>query len=98
VSRGGAPSELRAGESDQSKPAFFVHFNTLILRRAHKHFSFKNCSLGNVFLAAARDLLGGLPGAIFMFKALTDSQGTAEVMPIIVTNRQYPSLHAPGEI
>lgn len=67
--------------------AFFVHFNTLILRRAHKHFSFKNCSLGNVFLAAARDMLGGLPGAIFMFKALTDSQGTAQVMPVIVTNR-----------
>lgn len=70
-----------------SRQAFFVHFNTLILRRAHKHFSFKNCSLGNVFLAAARDLLGGLPGAIFMFKALTDSQGTAQVMPVIVTNR-----------
>jgi hypothetical protein len=40
-----------------------------------------------VFLAAARDMLGGLPGAIFMFKAVTDSQGTAQVMPVIVTNR-----------
>ncbi|KAJ9100888.1 hypothetical protein QFC20_005377 [Naganishia adeliensis] len=84
-------SELWAGipeDRREAMRAFFVHFNTLILRRAHKHFSFKNCSLGNVFLAAARDMLGGLPGAIFMFKALTDSQGTAQVMPVIVTNQR----------
>lgn len=80
--------QCNVGPNDRSSKAFFVYFNTLILRRAHKHFSFKNCSLGNVFLAAARDMLGGLPGAIFMFKAVTDSQGTAQVMPVIVTNRQ----------
>ncbi|KAJ9101732.1 hypothetical protein QFC21_003071 [Naganishia friedmannii] len=79
----GIPEDRR-----EAMRAFFVHFNNLILRRAHKHFSFKNCSLGNVFLAAARDMLGGLPGAIFMFKAVTDSQGTAQVMPVIVTNQR----------
>ncbi|GHJ86371.1 hypothetical protein NliqN6_2773 [Naganishia liquefaciens] len=79
----GIPEDRR-----EAMRAFFVHFNTLILRRAHKHFSFKNCSLGNVFLAAARDMLGGLPGAIFMFKALSDSHGTAQVMPVIVTNQR----------
>lgn len=68
--------------------AFFVHFNTLILRRAHKRFSFRNCSVGNCFLAAARDMLGGLPGAIFMFKAVTDSQDTGEVIPVILTNQR----------
>lgn len=68
--------------------AFFVHFNTLILRRAHKRFSFRNCSVGNCFLAAARDMLGGLPGAIFMFKAITDSQDTGDVVPVILTNQR----------
>lgn len=68
--------------------AFLVHFNTLILKRSHKHFSFRNCSVGNAFLAAARDMLGGLPGAIFIFRAVSDSQNSGAVLPVILTNRK----------
>jgi hypothetical protein len=79
-----------------TRPAFFVHFNTLILRRSHKHFSFRNCSVGNAFLAAARDMLGGLPGAIFMFRAVSDSQGSGAVLPVILTNRECGVGQSPG--
>ena len=72
----------------RSFTAFFVHFNTLILKRSHKHFSFRNCSVGNAFLAAARDMLGGLPGAIFIFRAVSDSQNSGAVLPVILTNRK----------
>ncbi len=57
-----------------SATAVLVHFHTLVLKRTHKRFSYRNFSVGNGFLAGARDMLGGLPSAIFMFQALTNSQ------------------------
>lgn len=67
--------------------AFLVHFQTLSLRRAHKHFSFRNFSLGNGFLTGARDLFGSLPSAIFLFKSIAGVDTSVQVIPVINTNQ-----------
>lgn len=67
--------------------SFLAHFQSLVVKRANKKLSFRNFCIGNGFLAGARDMLGGLPSAIFMFQALTDSQNIAPVIPVIVTNQ-----------
>lgn len=67
--------------------AFFVHFQTLALKRAHKRFSFRNFSLGNGFLTGARDLFGSLPSAIFLFKSIAGVDASAQVIPVINTNQ-----------
>ena len=33
-------------------------------------------------------MLGGLPGAIFIFRAVSDSQSSGAVLPVILTNRK----------
>ncbi|KGB74917.2 hypothetical protein CNBG_0755 [Cryptococcus deuterogattii R265] len=67
--------------------AFFVHFETQCLKRAHKRFSFRNFSLGNGFLTGARDLFGSLPSAIFLFKSIAEVEYGAQVIPVINTNQ-----------
>ncbi|KAF8807612.1 UPF0052-domain-containing protein [Phlegmacium glaucopus] len=63
---------------------FLVHFESELLKRAHKNFDFRNGSVGNYFLAAAQRFFRSLPSAIFLFSAITNSQ--ANILPIIVTN------------
>ncbi|KIL70615.1 hypothetical protein M378DRAFT_183240 [Amanita muscaria Koide BX008] len=63
---------------------FLVHFESEILRRAHKNFDFRNGSIGNFFLAAAQDFFRSLPAAIFLFSSITNSQ--ASILPTVVTN------------
>ncbi|KAJ8587906.1 UPF0052-domain-containing protein [Rhizopogon salebrosus TDB-379] len=63
---------------------FLVHFENEILRRAHKHFSFLNGSIGNYFLAGAQGFFRSLPSAVFLFSTITNSQ--ANILPVIVTN------------
>jgi hypothetical protein len=70
----GSRPDTRCSDCAKLIVAVLVHFHSLILKRTHKKFSFRNFSIGNGFLAGARELLGGLPSAIFMFQALTDSQ------------------------
>ncbi len=64
--------------------AFLVHFESEILSRAHKNFSFVNGSIGNYFLSAAQAFFRSLPSAIFLFSSMTNSQ--ANILPVIVTN------------
>ncbi|KAI0757600.1 UPF0052-domain-containing protein [Daedaleopsis nitida] len=64
--------------------AFLVHFESEILSRAHKNFSFVNGSIGNYFLSAAQSFFRSLPSAIFLFSSITNSQ--ANILPVIVTN------------
>ncbi|RPD70798.1 UPF0052-domain-containing protein [Lentinus tigrinus ALCF2SS1-7] len=64
--------------------AFLVHFESEILSRAHKNFSFVNGSIGNYFLSAAQAFCRSLPSAIFLFSSITNSQ--ANILPVIVTN------------
>ncbi|EIW65219.1 UPF0052-domain-containing protein [Trametes versicolor FP-101664 SS1] len=63
---------------------FLVHFESEILKRAHKNFSFVNGSIGNYFLSAAQAFFRSLPSAIFLFSSITNSQ--ANILPVIVTN------------
>lgn len=79
---------------------FLVHFESELLKRAHKNFDFRNgrsvarrassfkyllqASVGNYFLAAAQRFFRSLPSAIFLFSAITNSQ--ANILPIIATN------------
>lgn len=58
----------------QSCKGFLVHFESEVLRRAQKNFSFRNGSIGNYFLAAARIFFRSLPSAIFLFSSITTSQ------------------------
>ncbi|KIM84747.1 hypothetical protein PILCRDRAFT_67540 [Piloderma croceum F 1598] len=63
---------------------FLVHFESELLKRAHKNFSFVNGSIGNFFLAAAQSFFRSLPSAIFLFSSITNSQ--ANILPVVVTN------------
>ncbi|KAH9955726.1 UPF0052-domain-containing protein [Lactifluus volemus] len=63
---------------------FLVYFESEILRRAHKNFSFVNGSIGNFLLAAAQSFFRSLPSAIFLFSSITNSQ--ANIVPVIATN------------
>ncbi|THH11375.1 hypothetical protein EW145_g715 [Phellinidium pouzarii] len=63
---------------------FLVSFESEVLRRAQKNFSFRNGSVGNYFLAAARIFFRSLPSAIFLFSSITNSQ--ANIVPALVTN------------
>lgn len=63
---------------------FLVYFDNEVLKRAHKHFSFLNGSIGNYFLAGAQGFFRSLPSAIFLFSTITNSQ--ANILPVIVTN------------
>lgn len=67
---------------------FFIIFEGETLQRAHKAFSFVNCSLGNVFLASAQRFFLSLPAAIFLFSSITGiPPGRSTVLPAILTNR-----------
>jgi hypothetical protein len=67
---------------------FFIIFEAETLQRAHKAFSFVNCSLGNVFLASAQRFFLSLPAAIFLFSSITGiPPGRSTVLPAILTNR-----------
>jgi hypothetical protein len=66
------------------KQGFLVHFESEVLKRAHKNFSFRNGSVGNYLLAAAQDFFRSLPSAIFFFSSITNSQ--ANILPVLVTN------------
>ncbi|KAF7367414.1 hypothetical protein MSAN_00804000 [Mycena sanguinolenta] len=63
---------------------FLVHFESELLKRAHKNFTFVNGSIGNYFLAAAQGFFRSLPASIFLFSSITNSQ--ANILPAIVTN------------
>ncbi|KAI0292244.1 UPF0052-domain-containing protein [Multifurca ochricompacta] len=63
---------------------FLVFFESEILRRAHKNFSFVNGSIGNFLLAAAQAFFRSLPSAIFLFSSITNSH--ANIVPVITTN------------
>lgn len=63
---------------------FLVHFESELLKRSHKNFSFQNGSIGNYFLAAAQGFFRSLPSAIFLFSSITSSR--ANIVPVIVTN------------
>ncbi|KAI3622528.1 maternal effect embryo arrest 18 protein [Moniliophthora roreri] len=63
---------------------FLVYFESELLKRAHKNFTFLNGSIGNYFLAAAQGFFRSLPSAIFLFSSITNSG--ANILPVIVTN------------
>ncbi|TFK57723.1 UPF0052-domain-containing protein [Heliocybe sulcata] len=63
---------------------FLVQFESELLRRAQKNFSFLNGSVGNYFLAAAQEFFRSLPSAIFLFSSITSSE--ANILPVIITN------------
>ncbi|EMD41382.1 hypothetical protein CERSUDRAFT_128117 [Gelatoporia subvermispora B] len=63
---------------------FLVYFESEVLKRAEKNFSFVNGSIGNYFLSAAQGFFRSLPSAIFLFSSITNSQ--ANILPAIVTN------------
>lgn len=61
-------------------------FNFEILKRAHKHFNFRNGSIGNFFLTGARLFFGSLEAAIFLFSSITAIREPTYVLPVINTN------------
>ncbi|KAF7310424.1 hypothetical protein HMN09_00584400 [Mycena chlorophos] len=63
---------------------FLVHFESDVLKRAHKNFTFVNGSIGNYLLAGAQGFFRSLPASIFLFSSITNSQ--ANILPVIVTN------------
>ncbi|KAJ6569557.1 UPF0052-domain-containing protein [Mycena capillaripes] len=63
---------------------FLVYFESELLKRAHKNFTFVNGSIGNYFLAAAQGFFRSLPASVFLFSSITNSQ--ANILPVIVTN------------
>ncbi|KAK0550006.1 hypothetical protein OC846_003840 [Tilletia horrida] len=67
---------------------FLVHFESEILRRAHRNFNFRGGSIGNFFLAAAQKFFRSVSSAIFLFSALTltSSYRGSRVIPAINTN------------
>ncbi|KAH9983282.1 hypothetical protein BJV74DRAFT_851137 [Russula compacta] len=80
-------SHLWAGIPEDRKEiirGLLVYFESEILRRAHKNFSFVNGSVGNFLLAAAQSFFRSLPSAIFLFSSITNSQ--ANIVPVIATN------------
>ncbi|GJE94182.1 hypothetical protein PsYK624_103500 [Phanerochaete sordida] len=72
------------GDRKEMIRGFLVHFESEVLKRAHKNFSFINGSIGNYFLSAAQEFFRSLPSAIFLFSSITNSQAT--ILPAIVTN------------
>ncbi|KAL0949031.1 hypothetical protein HGRIS_009126 [Hohenbuehelia grisea] len=72
------------GDRKETIRGFLVYFESELLKRAHKNFSFLNGSIGNYFLAAAQGFFRSLPSAIFLFSSITNSQAT--ILPVIVTN------------
>ncbi|KAJ7771927.1 hypothetical protein DFH07DRAFT_997593, partial [Mycena maculata] len=78
----GIPSDRK-----ETLRGFLVHFESELLKRAHKNFTFVNGSIGNYFLAAAQDFFRSLPASIFLFSSITNSQARrANILPVIVTN------------
>ncbi|KAE8194411.1 hypothetical protein A4X06_0g3529 [Tilletia controversa] len=67
---------------------FLVHFESEILRRAHRNFNFRGGSIGNFFLAAAQKFFRSVSSAIFLFSAitLTSTYRGSRVIPAINTN------------
>ncbi|CDS00659.1 uncharacterized protein SPSC_03136 [Sporisorium scitamineum] len=68
---------------------FLVHFESEVLRRAHRHFNFRGGSIGNFFLAAAQKFFRSIQSAIFLFSATTQistSSVASKVLPVINTN------------
>ncbi|PWY98484.1 UPF0052-domain-containing protein [Testicularia cyperi] len=68
---------------------FLVHFESEVLRRAHRHFNFRGGSIGNFFLAAAQKFFRSIQSAIFLFSATTHinaSETGSKVLPVINTN------------
>lgn len=63
-----------------------MSFNCEILKRAHKHFNFRNGSIGNFFLTGARLFFGSLEAAIFLFSSITAIREPTYVLPVINTN------------
>ncbi|KAK7059230.1 hypothetical protein VNI00_001857 [Paramarasmius palmivorus] len=70
--------------SSHVNQGFLVYFESELLKRAHKNFTFLNGSIGNYFLAAAQGFFRSLPSAIFLFSSITNSG--ANILPVIVTN------------
>ncbi|PWN31804.1 UPF0052-domain-containing protein [Meira miltonrushii] len=66
---------------------FLVYFESEILRRVHRNFSFRGASIGNFFLAAAQKFFRSIQSAIFLFSAtaLIPLSG-GKVLPVINTN------------
>lgn len=56
------------------------------MKRAHKHFNFRNGSIGNFFLTGARLFFGSLEAAIFLFSSITAIREPTYVLPVINTN------------
>ncbi|CAO3650584.1 unnamed protein product [Cunninghamella blakesleeana] len=73
-------------EKKETIRGFLVAFNSEILKRAHKHFNFRNGSIGNFFLTGARLFFGNLQAAIFLFSAITAIREPTYVIPVINTN------------
>ncbi|KAL1678701.1 hypothetical protein EV122DRAFT_211386 [Schizophyllum commune] len=75
------------GDRKETIRGFLVYFESELLRRAQKKFSFVNGSIGNYFLAAAQNFFRSLPSAIFLFSSITNSSASPNVLlPAIVTN------------
>ncbi|CEG68446.1 hypothetical protein RMATCC62417_04705 [Rhizopus microsporus] len=73
-------------EKKETIRGFLVSFNCEILKRAHKHFNFRNGSIGNFFLTGARLFFGSLEAAIFLFSSITAIRQPTCVVPVINTN------------
>jgi 2-phospho-L-lactate transferase/gluconeogenesis factor (CofD/UPF0052 family) len=56
------------------------------LKRAHKHFNFRNGSIGNFFLTGCRLFFNSLAAAIFLFSSITSIREPTYVLPVINTN------------
>ncbi|KAJ6626964.1 hypothetical protein B0H10DRAFT_2296645 [Mycena sp. CBHHK59/15] len=72
------------GDRKETIRGFLVHFESELLKRAQKNFTFVNGSIGNYFLAAAQGFFRSLPAAIFLFSSITNSGAT--ILPAIVTS------------
>ncbi|KAI9031615.1 hypothetical protein CLU79DRAFT_729371 [Phycomyces nitens] len=73
-------------EKKETIRGFLVLFNCEILKRAHKHFNFRNGSIGNFFLTGARLFFGSLEAAVFLFSSITAIREPTCVVPVINTN------------
>ncbi|KAI9026523.1 hypothetical protein CLU79DRAFT_698377 [Phycomyces nitens] len=73
-------------EKKEAIRGFLVLFNFEILKRAYKHFNYRNGSIGNFFLTGARLFFGSLEAAIFLFSSITAIREPTHVVPVINTN------------
>ncbi|KAI7864357.1 hypothetical protein BDF14DRAFT_1835586 [Spinellus fusiger] len=78
--------ESISSEKRETIRGFLVLFNCEILKRAHKHFNFRNGSIGNFFLTGARLFFGSIEAAVFLFSSITDIREPTYVIPVINTN------------